>query len=262
MPEISNIVSSLESLGLSNYESKAYTGLLAENPVTGYQLSKVSGVPRSRIYETLEKLYSKGLVQVQDSEPKLYTPIDIEEFFNKVKLDILNNMKSLRSDLEQLESSKGIQPGIWNVEGRKNILAKANYLIKSAENNILICAWNDDLKELQIPLEESLKKSINLNIITFGNFEIEEFTKVYPQFKDIDLKSDCRDFTLITDKDTVFLGATMPLETCKAILTQEPSLVYIAREYLMMKVALGKMLDSIPDDIRKGFDSFYNIPAE
>ncbi|MCP4726695.1 MAG: TrmB family transcriptional regulator [bacterium] len=262
MPEISNIVASLESLGLSNYEAKAYTGLLSENPVTGYKLSKVSGVPRSRIYETLEKLYSKGLVLIQDSEPKNYTPIAVEEFFNKVKLDILTNMKTLRADLEELGSSKGIQPGIWNIQGRKNILAKADYLIKNAENSILICAWNDDLKELQIPLEEALKNGNNLNIITFGSFELEGFDKVYPQFRDIDLKSDCRDFTMIIDKNEVFYGATMPFETCKAVITQETSLVYIAREYLMMKVALGKMLDSIPDDIRKGFDSFYNIQKE
>ncbi len=262
MPETTNIVAALVSLGLSNYEAKAYTGLLTENPVTGYQLSKVSGVPRSRIYETLEKLYSKGLVQVQDSEPKNYTPVDIEEFFNRVKLEVMNNMKTLRTDLEKIQTVKGIQPGIWNVEGRKNILAKADHLIKSAESSILICAWNDDLNELQITLEETVNKGMNLNIISFGIFEIDGFDKIYPQFRDIELKNDCRDFTMIIDKNRMFSGATMPFETCRAVITEEPSLVYIAREYLMMKVALGKMLDAIPDDIRKGFDSFYNLAVE
>ncbi len=52
----------LEELGFSNYEAKAYLALLRDAPVTGYQLSKISGVPRSRIYETLEKLTRQGFV--------------------------------------------------------------------------------------------------------------------------------------------------------------------------------------------------------
>ncbi|MFC1564453.1 TrmB family transcriptional regulator [candidate division KSB1 bacterium] len=259
MPEKPDIIALLESLGLSKYEAKAYSGLLSQNPVTGYQLSKVSGVPRSRIYETLEKLFAKGLVSVQDSEPKFYSPIDIEEFFNKVKLDVMTNMKKLRAELEGQETTWERLKGVWNIEGRKNILAKADYMIRKAESSILICAWADDLNELQLPLGEVLNNSKSVNIIYFGNFDTEGFENTYQQYKDPNLKDTCRDLTLIVDKNYLLTGSTMPIESCLAFHTQEPALVYIAREYLMQKVALGKMTGSIPDDIKKAFDSFYNI---
>jgi len=38
-------IEKLIALGFSEYEAKAYVALLRENPVTGYQLSKLSGVP-------------------------------------------------------------------------------------------------------------------------------------------------------------------------------------------------------------------------
>lgn len=37
----------------SIYEARTYLALLWESPVTGYQLSKLSGVPRSRVYDML-----------------------------------------------------------------------------------------------------------------------------------------------------------------------------------------------------------------
>ncbi|MBN1935168.1 MAG: TrmB family transcriptional regulator, partial [Anaerolineae bacterium] len=38
-------IEQLVKIGFSEYEAKAYIALLRENPITGYQLSKLSGVP-------------------------------------------------------------------------------------------------------------------------------------------------------------------------------------------------------------------------
>ena len=47
------IIKELQKLGFSQYECKAYIGLLKHSPVTGYEVSKQTGVPRSMIYEVL-----------------------------------------------------------------------------------------------------------------------------------------------------------------------------------------------------------------
>lgn len=53
------IIKELQKLGFSQYECKAYIGLLKHSPVTGYEVSKQTGVPRSMIYEVLGKLMDK-----------------------------------------------------------------------------------------------------------------------------------------------------------------------------------------------------------
>ncbi len=63
--EKKEIVLAIKNLGLSTYQAEAYFALLLESPLTGYKLSKISSVPRSRIYETIEKLIAKGLVLSQ-----------------------------------------------------------------------------------------------------------------------------------------------------------------------------------------------------
>ena len=78
-------IQTLEKLGLSNYEAKAYLAILSEPPLTGYKLSKVSGVPRSRIYETIEKLTAKGLVLTQEGETSLVKPVSFETFLERAQ---------------------------------------------------------------------------------------------------------------------------------------------------------------------------------
>lgn len=69
------IFTELQKLGFSPYECKAYVGLLKNSPVTGYEVSKRTGVPRSMIYEVLGKLLDKGAIYVVPSEPVKYSPI-------------------------------------------------------------------------------------------------------------------------------------------------------------------------------------------
>ena len=49
-------ITRLNRIGFSEYEAKAYVALLRKSPVSGYELSKMSGVPRSMIYEVVGKL--------------------------------------------------------------------------------------------------------------------------------------------------------------------------------------------------------------
>ena len=43
--------SNLKELGFSQYEATCYMALVSEHPLNGSQLSKKSGIARSRIYD-------------------------------------------------------------------------------------------------------------------------------------------------------------------------------------------------------------------
>src|SRR6266542_3193328 len=50
----------LQQLGFSEYEARAYLALLQRNPLNGYELAKVSGLPRANVYAVLQKLEDRG----------------------------------------------------------------------------------------------------------------------------------------------------------------------------------------------------------
>ncbi|HJN31282.1 MAG TPA: helix-turn-helix domain-containing protein [Candidatus Latescibacteria bacterium] len=60
---VNNAKELLTDLGLSEYESLAYLSLLGCQPATAYELSKVSGIPSSKIYETASRLQDKRLIE-------------------------------------------------------------------------------------------------------------------------------------------------------------------------------------------------------
>ena len=67
------LLKALQSIGFSEYEAKTYLALLRSAPETGYQISKSSGVPRSMIYEVLNRLQVRGAVlQSHDEKNTLY----------------------------------------------------------------------------------------------------------------------------------------------------------------------------------------------
>src|SRR6266511_3076476 len=65
----------MSELGFSPYESRVYYALLQRSPMNGNEVGKQSGVPTSKVYETLERLRVKGAVRVYESDPVRYAPV-------------------------------------------------------------------------------------------------------------------------------------------------------------------------------------------
>jgi sugar-specific transcriptional regulator TrmB len=83
-------VGRLIELGFSQYEAQAYVGLLGREPLTGYALSNVTGIPQPKVYETLRRLTAKGVVAALDGEPARFVAVpadqllaDLEESFRE-----------------------------------------------------------------------------------------------------------------------------------------------------------------------------------
>ena len=76
-------VAGLVAIGFSEYEAKAYVSLLQKSPVSGYELSKLSGVPRSMIYEVAGKLTARGAAMtLRAGGSTKYAPVPAAEYLD------------------------------------------------------------------------------------------------------------------------------------------------------------------------------------
>lgn len=69
------LVKKMKQFGYTESETNIYLSLVENGSMTGYEVSKKSGVPRSKVYNNLETLVKKGVVLVNKSEPKIYSAI-------------------------------------------------------------------------------------------------------------------------------------------------------------------------------------------
>ncbi|HEY65351.1 MAG TPA: TrmB family transcriptional regulator, partial [Caldilineae bacterium] len=120
-----NVIERLQVLGFSEYEAKAYVALLRKSPVTGYELSKLSGVPRSMIYEVLGRLASRGAVlSTMADGARRYMPVPADELLDRLYERFRTQVETVRRELD------GLTPGgeldyVWNLVGYDHVIARA-----------------------------------------------------------------------------------------------------------------------------------------
>ncbi len=111
----------LENLGLSKTESQIYLASLELGESLHKQLAEKAGVKRPTLYETLPKLFKKGLIsKTVKGKRELLVPEDPQKFFEtkKLELEILQNQIPL---LQSLMLTAKSRPKISMYEGIEGI---------------------------------------------------------------------------------------------------------------------------------------------
>jgi HTH-type transcriptional regulator, sugar sensing transcriptional regulator len=207
----SKLLSSLQSLGLTEYESKAYLALLSLGICDARQLCIQSGVPSSKIYTIMEKFELLGLVEVQQSKPAKFNVLEpslgVERLVkNKERqiLSIKDTLPLLESELDSIFSKQSDKVGggdepFFNLQfGMKNHIQKHLPYLTDARVETLSYFETTCLLGAKV-FGHSVKREIINNIqrnnisskVIFGIENrklIEDFLKGLPGSANIELK--------------------------------------------------------------------------
>ncbi len=159
----------MKQLGFSEYESKAYLALLETYPLSGYALSKASGVPRSRIYEVLGNLTAKQVVMEESREKTpLYYPVAPNLVVARLKQTYDGIFTQFSEYAGRRYSVDARDDRLVVVQGRKRIIELLTQLISRAEHRIALSIWSQELGELKPELDRALDRGVMLRGISFG----------------------------------------------------------------------------------------------
>jgi sugar-specific transcriptional regulator TrmB len=258
------IFSLMKKFNFTEYETKVYIALLKNGNATGYEISKQSSVPRSKVYNILETLLQKGIIQSTQTAPVLYTAIPVDEFIEKMNKTISNDLSEIKQSLEQFNENK-MSDALWNIEGYNNIIAKSKYLIQNAKEEVLIQIWYEDLDEELISIlmekEQHLEKFVLILLSETGNYNVP-FKRYYNHgFEREKLKElGSRWMTIVTDSNTMLMSTVYNHTIADAITTQNQSMVFLAKEYIVHDAYTAKILKNLDENTKKKFgDNLENI---
>src|SRR5438105_15582427 len=97
------VVSRLQLLGFSLYEARVYVALLRHGPQNGNEVAKSAGLPSSKVYSTLERLASKGIVHsVRRGSTTQYVSIPPEELLHRLRAEFSEPLEFLDDALPAL----------------------------------------------------------------------------------------------------------------------------------------------------------------
>jgi sugar-specific transcriptional regulator TrmB len=63
----------LIEVGFNRYEAQAYVALIGYDQSTAVEIADRSGVPRQRIYDVLDSLRDKGMIEMREGRPSRHT---------------------------------------------------------------------------------------------------------------------------------------------------------------------------------------------
>jgi len=98
----------LKSIGLTEYEAKAYLALLNRAELTAEEVSVTSEVPLPRVYGVLEQLAEKGFIRILPGRPRKFEAFPPKKAFEqyvkfreKLMAEEIKRMEEIFSDVER-----------------------------------------------------------------------------------------------------------------------------------------------------------------
>ena len=149
----------LQQLGLKEYEARCFAGLSRLHTGTAKQLSEMTEVPRTRVYDAIRVLEAQGLVEIQHSSPQQFRAVPLDEATETLRDQYEDRVERLHDALDTVEiveedDETPVQQ-VWTMSGRDAIENRTNQLIDEAAVEIVLVVGDESL------LTEALVASLN-----------------------------------------------------------------------------------------------------
>jgi len=135
-----NTLKTLSGLGLTEYQARAYTALLTPKVATAEEVSKLSGVPRSKVYKVLVELQEQGWIRIEKGRPLRFRPKDPRRVIAKKRDDFAKELEATKGELLELYEKKGVEeeaPAIV-LQGKRPVLEQELEMIQGAQSEIVL----------------------------------------------------------------------------------------------------------------------------
>lgn len=132
----------LVRLGLNVNEAKALDALIALGPSGASDVHKYAGIPRNKAYESLEKLASKGMIEIQQGRPTLYRAIGAKIVVNNLLEDYGREAREALTVLEKKQEdqvgseSDAANASAWMIKGEQGVKRRLAELIYESKSDI------------------------------------------------------------------------------------------------------------------------------
>ncbi len=180
LTDIAQLLKLLESIGVRGYEAKAYLALIELGEASATLIASKANIPQPRIYEVLESLLKKGLIEVKIGRPRTYhalpPKIALNYYTRKYIDEIYSRTSRLIEELSKLYSSnvREREPLIWINYSLDSGIEKAKKLISNMKYDGFLSTDNYVLNRLHQSIVKRLQNNNNSILAITVISEVDE----------------------------------------------------------------------------------------
>ena len=232
--ETGSLIETLQQLGFTQYEAQCYLGLLRQHPLNGSQLSTVCGVPRSMVYQTLNRLEEKEAVvrmSGESGEPQQYEPVAPKLVIAHLSAHFQAACEQAEQELNALAETPPAEV-VLNIVGADDILGRAAMLVRQARQRISLMGASPELVALEPDLQAAAARGVSVRVVSVGTAPRVDGQIVTFLGENVSAPTL---FLIIIADTTPLLIATFPPEVrASAVLTENPILARLLLLFLTL----------------------------
>jgi len=165
--EYAKIAGVFESIGLSEYESRAYVALVALGSGSANFVAEIAQIPRTSAYKVMKSLEAKGFVKEKPGRPVSFTPSDPSELSKRFVSEVEESFAKV-SSIKDLLSERGVPQLVYTIMGKERVLDKIGEMIDKSELNFVMSSPSlvDIRRKLGKRFANALSRGVQITVIT------------------------------------------------------------------------------------------------
>ena len=223
----------LTEYGLTRQEATIYVELLRHGYMTGYEVSKETGISKSNVYAALKGLTQKGAAVVEEGEATRYLPVEVEQFCDN-HLRYLSEMKKKLS--ENKPKKLEVAEGYITIQSERHIKDKMIEMLEGCEYRVYIMA---DRRTVNLVRDYLIKMCGDGKKVVILSDEDVDIPCATTYITDVD-KGQIR---FITDSSKVLTGSLFGTADDTCLYSGQENLVDLVKETLKNKMLLANKVE-------------------
>jgi sugar-specific transcriptional regulator TrmB len=156
----------LQSFELTEYEAKSFVALSRIGTGTAKEVAEVADIPQARVYDCMETLSGRGLVDIQQSKPRRFRAAAPEEAVGALERRCTSHLDRLRELFPRLETParEDESADVWVMEGSAEVSDRLRELITDAESEVLFAVAVEELltDDLLAALDAAVDRGVDV----------------------------------------------------------------------------------------------------
>jgi sugar-specific transcriptional regulator TrmB len=176
-----------------------------------------------------------------------YAPVPAQEFLNQLHREHEELVTSLQDDLLSVGTTSDLEY-VWNIEGYENVMAKAQEMIRHAQDRVYMAILPSTFPPLKPALEEAVARDVRVVVYSSCCLDLSGGRVVSTSMSEEHLKrAEGLGLVLVVDGDEVLIGERLTAAQARSSWTRSPLFVLIAEHHLRTDLYLPRILDVLGD---------------
>ena len=241
-----SLIETLQQLGFTQYEAQCYLGLLRQHPLNGSQLSVVSGVPRSMVYQTLNRLEEKAAVvrlSGEEGEPQQYEPVAPRLVIAHLSAQFRATCEQVEQELNAVAKAPAAEV-VLNLVGAEDILRRAGLLVREARQHLAVMGGSPELGTLEADLRMATRREVSVRMVSIG--QAPAIPGQVVSYAGENVSAPTRFLVVIADRRSMLIGTFPPEGSATGVFTENGILVRLLAAFLNTEYYLVRLSNEKP----------------